>query len=192
MEMPVFVRMLAIILIVVGHLSEFDHWLIVGETSVLFLVSGISLARFQLKAIDERGDARTLLRSLAAIVVPTLLYTALIQLVFDRLHWQSLLLVSNWFPANEVSLFNYWYIEVLVQMIVIIGIVLSIRRVRRVVLADPFRCLIIATCALVALDVLLNRFVFDASALLNRVPQHFLAVMVLGMAVHHADTTARK
>jgi hypothetical protein len=38
MEMPVFVRMLAIILIVVGHLSEFDHWLIVGETSVLFLV----------------------------------------------------------------------------------------------------------------------------------------------------------
>ena len=181
MEMPVFVRMLAIILIVVGHLSEFDHWLIVGETSVLFLVSGISLARFQLKAIDERGDARTLLRSLAAIVVPTLLYTALIQLVFDRLHWQSLLLVSNWFPANEVSLFNYWYIEVLVQMIVIIGIVLSIRRVRRVVLADPFRCLIIATCALVALDVLLNR-----------VPQHFLAVMVLGMAVHHADTTARK
>ena len=192
MEMPVFVRMLAIILIVVGHLSEFDHWLIVGETSVLFLVSGISLARFQLKAIEERGDARTLLRSLAAIVVPTLLYTALIQLVFDRLHWQSLLLVSNWFPASEVSLFNYWYIEVLVQMIVIIGLLLSIRRVRRVVLADPFRCLIIAACALVALDVLINQFVFDASALLNRVPQHFLAVMVLGMAVHHADTTARK
>ncbi|MGE8062872.1 amino acid adenylation domain-containing protein [Pseudomonas sp. NPDC089547] len=192
MEMPVFVRMLAIILIVVGHLSEFDHWLIVGETSVLFLVSGISLARFQLKAIEERGDARTLFRSLAAIVVPTLLYTALIQLVFDRLHWQSLLLVSNWFPASEVSVFNYWYIEVLVQMILIIGLVLSIRRVRQVVLADPFRCLIIAACALVALDVLLSRFVFDASALFNRVPQHFLAVMVLGMAVHHADTTARK
>ena len=192
MEMPVFVRMLAIILIVVGHLSEFDHWLIVGETSVLFLVSGISLARFQLKAIEARGDARTLLRSLAAIVVPTLLYTALIQLVFDRLHWQSLLLVSNWFPASEVSLFNYWYIEVLVQMIVIIGLLLSIRRVRRVVVADPFRCLIIAACALVALDVLINQFVFDASALLHRVPQHFLAVMVLGMAVHHADTTARK
>ena len=192
MEMPVFVRMLAIILIVVGHLSEFDHWLIVGETSVLFLVSGISLARFQLKAIEARGDARTLLRSLAAIVVPTLLYTALIQLVFDWLHWQSLLLVSNWFPASEVSLFNYWYIEVLVQMIVIIGLLLSIRRVRRVVVADPFRCLIISACALVALDVLINQFVFDASALLHRVPQHFLAVMVLGMAVHHADTTARK
>ncbi|GLO13427.1 hypothetical protein PPUJ20028_20080 [Pseudomonas putida] len=193
MEMPVFVRMLAIILIVVGHLSEFDHWLIVGETSVLFLVSGISLARFQLKAIEERGDARTLLRSLAAIVVPTLLYTALIQLVFDKkLHWQSLLLVSNWFPANEVSLFNYWYIEVLVQMILIIGVVLSIRRVRQIVVADPFRCLIIAACALVALDVVLNRLVFDASTLFNRVPQHFLAVTVLGMAVHHADTTARK
>ena len=116
----------------------------------------------------------------------------MIQLVFDRLHWQSLLLVSNWFPASEVSLFNYWYIEVLVQMIVIIGLVLSIKRVRQVLVADPFRWLIIAACALVALDVFLNQFVFDASALLNRVPQHFLAVMVLGMAVHHADTTSRK
>ena len=192
MEMPVFVRMLAIILIVVGHLSEFDHWLIVGETSVLFLVSGISLARFQLKAIEARGDARTLLPSLAAIVVPTLLYTALLQLVFDRLHWQSLLLLSNWFPASEVSLFNYWFIEVLVQMIVIIGLVLSVRRVRQAVSADPFRWLIFTTCTLLALDVLLNRFVFDASPLLHRVPQHFLAVMVLGMAVHYADTTARK
>lgn len=192
MEMPVFVRMLAILLIVVGHMSEFDHWLIVGETSVLFLVSGISLARFQLQAIETRGDARTLLPSLAAIVVPTLLYTALVQLLFDRLHWQSLLLVSNWFPASEVSLFNYWYIEVLVQMLLVIGLLLSIRRVRQVLAADPFRCLIIASCAMVALDVLLNRFVFDASALLNRVPQHFLAVMLLGMAVHHATTTARK
>jgi len=192
MEMPVFIRMLAIILIVVGHLGEFGHWLIVGETSVLFLVSGISLARFQLKAIEAQGDARTLLPSLAAIVVPTLLYTALLQLVFDGLHWQSLLLVSNWFPASEVGVFNYWYIEVLVQMIVIIGLVLSIRFVRQVVSANPFRCLIIAACALVVLDVLLNQFVFDASSLLNRVPQHFLSVMVLGMAVHHADTTARK
>lgn len=192
MEMPVFIRMLAIILIVVGHLGDFDHWPILGETSVLFLVSGIALARFQLKAIEARGDARTLLRPLTAIVVPTLLYSALIQLVFARLHWQSLLLVSNWFPASEVSLFNYWYIEVLVQMIVIIGLVLSIRRVRQVLVADPFRWLIIAACALVALDVFLNQFVFDASALLNRVPQHFLAVMVLGMAVHHADTTSRK
>ncbi|MBA6141174.1 amino acid adenylation domain-containing protein [Pseudomonas sp. p99-361] len=192
MEMPVFVRMLAIILIVVGHLSGMTPWPIVGETSVLFLVSGISLARFQLKAIETRGDARTLLPSLAAIVVPTVLYTALLQLVFDRVHWQSLLLVSNWFATGEVGLFNYWYIEVLVQMIVIIGLVLSSKRVRQAVNAAPFRWLILAACTLVAVDVLLDRWVFDASGLLHRVPQHFLAVMVLGMAVHHADTPARK
>jgi len=192
MEMPVFVRMLAIILIVVGHLSGMSPWPIVGETSVLFLVSGISLARFQLKAIETRGDARTLLPSLAAIVVPTVLYTALLQLVFDRVHWQSLLLVSNWFATGEVGLFNYWYIEVLVQMIVIIGLVLSSKRVRQAVNAAPFRWLILAACTLVAVDVLLDRWVFDASGLLHRVPQHFLAVMVLGMAVHHADTPARK
>jgi len=192
MEVPVFLRMIAILLIVVGHLNVFSEWRIAGETSVLFLISGISLARFQFKAIDERGDARMLLKSLAAIAVPTILYTILVQAVFDRVHWQSLLLISNWFPPDKVGVFNYWYIEVLVQMLLILGVVLSIKRVRKAIIANPFRCLIMASCALVVADVLLSRFVFDTTALLNRVPQHYLAVMVLGMAIHYADTTLRK
>ncbi|WP_264312776.1 amino acid adenylation domain-containing protein [Pseudomonas putida] len=192
MEVPVFLRMIAIILIVVGHLNVFSEWRIAGETSVLFLISGISLARFQFKAIDERGDARMLLKSLAAIAVPTLLYTVLVQALFDRVHWQSLLLISNWFTQDKVGVFNYWYIEVLVQMLLILGVVLSFKRVRQAIIANPFRCLVTASCVLVAADVLLSRFVFDATALLNRVPQHYLAVMVLGMAIHYADTPLRK
>jgi amino acid adenylation domain-containing protein len=192
MEVPVFLRMIAIILIVVGHLSVFDEWIIAGETSVLFMISGISLARFQFKAIDERGDARTLIKSAAAIAVPTLLYTVLVQVMFDQLHWQSLLLVSNWFPTDQVGVFNYWYIEVLVQMLLIIGAVLSFKRVRQAIIANPFRCLLLAACALMVVDVALNRWVYDATPLLNRVPQHYLAVMVLGMAVHYADSTRRR
>jgi peptidoglycan/LPS O-acetylase OafA/YrhL len=34
--------------------------------------------------------------------------------------------------------------------------------------------------------------VFDTTALYNRVPQHYLAAMVLGMAVQYADSTSRK
>jgi hypothetical protein len=112
--------------------------------------------------------------------------------VFDRVHWQSLLLISNWFPPDKVGVFNYWYIEVLVQMLLILGVVMSIKRVRKAIIANPFPCLIMASCALVVADVLLSRFVFDTTALLNRVPQHYLAVMVLGMAIHYADTTLRK
>ncbi|RWU21438.1 antibiotic biosynthesis protein [Pseudomonas alkylphenolica] len=192
METPVLLRVVCIVLIVVGHFRQFPTWMFGGETSVLFMISGLSLARFQLKAIDERGDARMLIKSVTAIVVPTLLYTALTQAVFDTVHWQSLLLISNWFTQDLVGHFNYWYIEVLVQMLVITGLVLSFKRVRAVIMANPFRCLMVASCALVVLDVLLNRWVFDASALYNRVPQHYLAIMVLGMAVHFADSTAQK
>ena len=74
----------------------------------------------------------------------------------------------------------------------IIGLVLSFDRVRKRIMADPFRCLVLASCALVAVDILCNRFVFDATALFNRVPQHYLAIMVLGMAVHYADSTRQK
>ncbi|MCG8293199.1 amino acid adenylation domain-containing protein [Pseudomonas entomophila] len=192
MEVPVLLRMLAIILIVAGHFGLFGGWMVTGDTATLFLISGLSLARFQLQAIEERGDARALLRSVAAIAVPTVLYTVLIQCVFDRLHWQSLLLVSNWFAPEQVGVFNYWYIEVLVQMILLIGLVLSIGRVRRAILADPFRSLALAACALLVADVLITLFVYDAAPLYNRVPQHYLAITVLGMAVHYADSAARK
>lgn len=192
MEVPVLLRVVSIILIVIGHLHVFSNWLIGGETTVLFLISGIALARFQFKAIDERGDARMLVKSVASIAVPTLLYTVLTQCLFDRVHWQSLLLISNWYPPDLIGPFYYWYIEVLVQMLLIIGLVLSIKRVRTVIMADPFRCLLTAACALLVADVLLNLWVFDAAPLYNRVPQHYLAVMVLGMAIHYAESTTQK
>ncbi|MEG1039057.1 MAG: amino acid adenylation domain-containing protein [Pseudomonas sp.] len=192
MEMPVCLRVIAIILIVIGHFSVFSNWMVAGETSLLFLISGLSLARFQFQAIEERGDARVLLKSIATIAVPTILYTALTQILFDKLHWQSLLLISNWFPAYLVGHFNAWYVEVLLQMIVIIGLVVSVERVRRLIMADPFRRLVLASCALVVLDIALNRLVFDATHLYNRVPQHFLAITVLGMAIHFAHSSAQK
>ncbi|BBH46320.1 amino acid adenylation domain-containing protein [Pseudomonas sp. KU43P] len=192
MEMPVLMRMLSILLIVMGHLGVLGNGMVMGETTALFLVSGLGLARFQVNAINERGDARSLIKSMLAIALPTLLYTALVQGVFDQVHWQSLLLISNWFPAEAVGHFSYWYIEVLVQMVLIIGLVLSIKPVRQLIMANPFRHLLLAACALLVADLALSRWVFDATALYNRVPQHYLAAMVLGMAVQYADTTRRK
>jgi hypothetical protein len=158
----------------------------------LFLISGISLARFQFQAINERGNVRTLVRSVVFIAVPTILYTLLNQILFDQVHWQTMLLISNWFPPTMMGGFAYWYVEVLLQMIVIIGFVLSFERVRNIIVANPFRCLVLAACALAVADIVISAFLFDASPLYNRVPQHYLAVMVLGMAVHYAHSSAQK
>jgi len=192
MEVPVFLRVVSIVLIVMGHFQVVEHWPMFGETMALFLVSGLSLARFQFKAIKESGSVRTLVKSVASIAVPTILYTVLVQVLFDTVHWQSLLLISNWYSPNLIGNFVYWYIEVLVQMLLIIGFVLSFERVRNIISADPFRCFVIATCVLAVADVLISRYVFDASALFNRVPQHYLAIMVLGMAIHSANSTTQK
>ncbi|EJM79335.1 amino acid adenylation domain-containing protein [Pseudomonas sp. GM67] len=192
MEVPVLLRVISIILIVIGHLHLFSTWSVVGETTVLFLISGISLARFQFQAINERGNVRTLVRSVVFIAVPTILYTLLNQILFDQAHWQTMLLISNWFPPTMMGGFAYWYVEVLLQMIVIIGFVLSFERVRNIIVANPFRCLVLAACALAVADIVISAFLFDASPLYNRVPQHYLAVMVLGMAVHYAHSSAQK
>jgi hypothetical protein len=192
MEVPVLLRVMSIVMIVVGHFHLFSDWAFFGETAVLFAVSGLSLARFQVQAINERGNASTLLKSMASIAVPTVLYTVLTQVLFDRVHWPSVLMISNWFPPREIGNFTYWYIEVLLQMIVIIGIVLSFERVRAIILSNPFRYLLMASCLLAVADLLISAYVFDASALNNRVPQHYLAIMVLGMAIHYADSTRRK
>jgi hypothetical protein len=192
MEVPVLLRVMSILLIVIGHFHVFSNWFISGETSVLFIVSGLSLARFQLKGINERGNARALLKSVASIAVPTVLYTILTQVLFDRIHWQSIFLISNWFTRNAVGDFTYWYIEVLLQMILIIGLALSFAPVRRTIMSNPFRHLVLGACLLAVADLLINAYVFDSSALYDRVPQHYLAIMVLGMAIHYAQSSARK
>lgn len=55
MEVPVLLRMLAILLIVAGHFGLFGGWMVTGDTATLFLISGLGLARFQLQAIEERA-----------------------------------------------------------------------------------------------------------------------------------------
>lgn len=192
MEVPIFLRVMSIIFIVVGHFHLFSNWSLAGETTVLFVVSGVSLARFQLQAINEYGNARTLFKSIASIAVPTVLYTVLTQFLFDRVHWQSLLMISNWFSANVVGNFTYWYVEVLLQMIVIIGVALSFARIRTIIMSNPFRSLVTASCVLAVIDVVANTYLFDTTALYDRVPQHYLAIMVLGMAIHYANSMARK
>lgn len=192
MEVPVLLRVMSILLIVIGHMDLFSKWLIAGETKVLFIVSGISLARFQLQAINERGNARTLVKSIISIATPTILYAILVQIVFDRVHWQTVLLVSNWFPESVVGPFAYWYIEVLLQMILIIGFALSFERVRKTIMSNPFRNLVVASCVLAVADILSNAYLFDATALYDRVPQHYLAIMVLGMAIHYANSSVQK
>lgn len=192
MELPVLLRVISILFIVIGHLHVFAAWPIVGETKLLFVVSGVALARFQLQAILERGSVRSLGKSIAAIAAPTILYTMLVQVMFDRVHWQSVLLISNWFPEREIGVFTYWYIEVLVQMIVLIGLALSFERVRQWIMANPFQNLVVAACGLAVADMVISAFLFDATALYNRVPQHLLAVVVLGMAIHYADSSTRK
>lgn len=191
-EVPVVLRVLSILMIVIGHFHGGSGWPIVGETSVLFAVSGLALARFQLKAIDESGSVRTLMRSIAVIVVPTILYTLLTQVVFGNVHWQAFLLIANWYPPAVTGGFSYWYIELLVQMLAIMAVLLSFARVRAAIMAAPFRLLLTGACVVAVAGVLLNAYVFDASPLYNRVPQHHLAVLVLGMAIHFARTTPQK
>lgn len=192
MELPILLRVVSILFIVIGHLHVFALWPFVGETKVLFIVSGIALARFQLQAINERGNARSLGKSIATIAAPTILYAMLVQVVFDTFHWQTLLLISNWFPEQVIGVFTYWYVEVLVQMIVIIGVALSFERVRKTLMANPFQNLVIAACALAVMDLVISGWVFDANFLYNRVPQHYLAIMVLGMAIHYAHSSVQK
>ncbi|MGV8919497.1 MAG: amino acid adenylation domain-containing protein [Pseudomonas sp.] len=191
-EVPVLLRVISIIFIVIGHFYISSNWPVSGETTVLFIVSGISLARFQLQAIHERGNVRTLAKSIMSIAVPTVLYTLLTQILFDKIHWQTVLLISNWFPPSVIGGFAYWYIEVLLQMILVIGLALSFERIRKLIASNPFQNLIIASCVLAAVDIVSNVYFFDATPLFNRVPQHYLPIMVLGMAIHYAHSNVQK
>jgi amino acid adenylation domain-containing protein len=187
-DMSVLVRAISIVAIVAEHFDLLD---VKDSTSALFIVAGMSFARYQLNAVLRADRIVPILRSVFKIVLPTVLYTLAVQVMFTSLKWQSLVLVNNFVDPNFDNGFTYWFVDVLVQNQLFLAGLLAIASVRRLVRARPFATG--WTLWLVFFGVMIVvPHVWSAERLYNRVPHMMIGLMFLGWAVANADTAARK
>lgn len=126
METNVVLRAIAIVLIVGNHAGLF---LVPGGAHVLFAAAGFNFARFQL---GSSGRWRSVVR----LAVPSVLWIGGAAILRDDFTLTHGLLLHGWLDGD--GRWIYWFVEALVQILAVLGLVFSIPAVRRAEARAPF------------------------------------------------------
>lgn len=172
-ETGVALRAMATVVIVGTHVGL---WHIRGGAHLLLGVAGANFARFQLRA-------RNPIPGIARIAVPCFVWLGLVVIASDRFEWPHALLLHGLFgsPADP---WDYWYVEALVQILVVVAAMLAIPRVRRLEREHGFGFAVglLAIALAVRFDVVpLPDLAFPMAR-----PHEIAWIFALGWAVHRA------
>jgi hypothetical protein len=179
METTVVLRAAAIVLVVATHAGLAT---VKGGAHLLLAVAGWNFARFQLPVSWAR-----LCSSLARVVLPTLACVGVLLVVTDDYGLSNLVLLHTQFGSTSWDQrWRFWFVEAMVQILVVVGGLASVPALRRLEARFPFG---FAT-ALVAATVVL-REVTEVARTFHR-PQTVAWLFALGWAAQRATTMPRK
>lgn len=136
-ETTVVLRAIAIVLVVGTHM---DVFFLRGGAHALLAVAGYNLARFRLVAGEVAHRTRQSLRAIARIAVPTSAWITANMIVTGGYSLGTALLVNNYTGSSwrRDGRWNYWYLEALVQTMLVVTLLWSIGPLRRVERRRPF------------------------------------------------------
>jgi hypothetical protein len=185
-----FVRFSAIVLIVVGHFEIFDYG--GGASYTLFMIAGITYAKYIIEKINSNPKLALIDHTLLIfkIIIPTILYIILIQLMFDgHLSIDSIFLFSNWNPPKNLS---YWFIEVYIQINLIFLIFAFFANNRKIIggLKNFNNALIFF--ALTVFVAILTKYMADTSHLYDRVPNQMVWFFSAGILYAASNSVKEK
>lgn len=174
-------RFLAIVSVVSGHFRLFSA---PGAAYFLLVVAGYNFARFQATQVLRVDAAGPIVRSMFRVALPTVVFVMLYQLQAGRYSVQQLLLLGNWLPPKSLG-FGFWFLEVLVQVLVLMALAMSFRPVREAARRTPFGFGLGLLAAGIAAAAVVPLW-WDSNHLYNRVPHMLLWMFALGYCVFHA------
>jgi amino acid adenylation domain-containing protein len=185
----ILIRALSIVLIVLDHF--FEEIDLVGTTSALFIVSGWSFGRYQINSMYQNDSVRPVLTTIFKIALPVVLYTLFLQLTISSIHPESLFLYDNFIDPFFDNGLSYWYIDVLVQIMLIMTAIFSIRRIRTYAFQNQFVFGLMGALFALAAGLLVNHF-WDTDYLYNRLPHIKLWLYFIGIAIASAVSANQK
>jgi len=135
-ETNVLLRALAILTIVGSHVHLFD---LQGGAHVMLAVVGFNLARFQVGAGRRSDRVRSILRAAARVAGPAVAVIALVSLYRPQLGLAQYLLATSLTTDHWVEpSWHYWFIEAIVQTLLIVAVIVAVPGLDRLERARPF------------------------------------------------------
>jgi acyl-CoA synthetase (AMP-forming)/AMP-acid ligase II len=129
-------RAAAIVLVVGSHANVFA---LEGGAHLLLAVVGYNLARFHVTSTPRRDRQRALLRSTARLALPSLAWIVLWFWLSDDYHVSNLLFLTSLVGPDRLSPpWEYWFLEAVVQVMLVLVAVLGVPAVDRLERRWPF------------------------------------------------------
>ncbi len=187
-EVGAVLRALGILLVVGRHV---DLLVIGGGAHVLMALSGQNFSRFPLTAAQRDQRWTRLFSAAANVAVPTALWLAVVVALGGGYSWWNVAFANSFTgPARWGDTWRYWYVEALVQILVVAAVLFSVPAVRRLNRRLPFALPLALTLASLTLRFRVIEYgpEFRQVNLATGVVWLFL----LGWAAHRAASTTQR
>ncbi len=176
-------RAYAIICIVMHHLNLW--WSTPNGSNLLLVLAGISLGRFQMPEVLRTDQIRGILFSIGRVIIPMTGWVVLNQTLHREPFLPGVFLIGNYWPLK--SGFDEWFLEIYVQLFLLVAALLAIPSVRDKVRRAPFASSLLFFVVALMLQWLLP-LVWDTSDIDNRVPHMMLWLFASGVMISQANS----
>lgn len=136
LDTSVLVRAVAITAVLLRHTAVLD---LAGGAHMLLVVSGFNFGRFQVGALDRGARVSSLLGSISRFALPASAWIVFVMLASGEAGWANAGFVSVFTaPEHWEPRWRYWYLEAVVQILVVAAALLAVPAVRRALRSQPF------------------------------------------------------
>ncbi|MET0588110.1 MAG: AMP-binding protein [Novosphingobium sp.] len=178
-------RAFFMVCIVALHFDTFVYSQNWGAAYFLFMLCGYSVMRFQWPEISRTGNVGTIFGTVLRVAIPTLFVVIAMQLRARTIEVQPLFLVSNLFYPYQFHVISFYFVEIYMQLLLILAALLSIPTVRELLRKNPM----VSCTALIVFATFISRVseqVWDTNYIYHRTPIWYLWTVGAGMLMASA------
>lgn len=195
-ETSVFLRVMAITAVVATHSGM--NWF-GGGTLLLFVLIGYNMARFKSSEFFG-GNYWKWFKSYSILILIPYFILMVMYLGENRVfEIDRVLLYGNFFNGNLTTLFPFWFVQVLLQCLIVLGMIFSVPSVRRYASQSPVIFSFSMLVCLIAVRAVYP-LIWDAAYLngilqnkaTDMLPFRFMAILWLGWTFYFARNIGLK
>lgn len=191
-ESSILFRALAISGVVVNHGGLLASGYIAGGAMLLFVIAGLNFARFQSDALLQGRWLQPLGTIVQNLLIPYLLVSLAYQTYKGDFDPAVIFLYSNFVgPGTSQSIFPLWFIQLLVQNMILFSVLFAVPALREIAKSSPWRFGLIVLTGAISLNLFVP-LLWDTKYLYDRIPHMLIWMFILGWCLYFAQTMERK
>ncbi len=187
-DTSIFLRAAAITAVVATHSGGV---VLGGGTMLLFVLIGYNMARFKADDFAAGHIWKWMATYAVVILIPYYVMAAIYQVGHREFEIDTILLYSNLVTRKITVMFPFWFVQVLLQCLLIVGALFSVKALRRYAAGTPFGFSLAMFAALFAVHELYPVF-WHTEYWNGLVPTRFMVILWLGWSLYVAETRWQK